>query len=516
MTDQIWASRLQRELQDLDTVCTKIIGGTVQLERTMFDIQEGRCKLVFSFSVPIRLAKAARDLSAEDGGVLEGKTGDEVLSPTSNESNNDNDLIQFSVEFDCDSRTRYPFDPPILKVIEGASSVPSILISNNMLVLGGDMEGWTPSNTIHKVLQSIVRAVKEAGALSPGQFEGTIQGDFYVGQTLHTNQLPGAVHLCRRILGGGGYVLSRYVTVTHNQLLELEAHPAAMNLAIVVECHPLASIGQLRFKRGHSMVIVFKDENIGEGGGESANSGTEHEYLMDDPILCVSAITNALKEQGITGTQKNMVMERLAANAKAVMNNVEVAKSRLEHKPELSTVKEIMDLYRQGAELYGAFDHKRAAEVIAELHQFLQQPDVDAILSGDPWPRQRLCSYETLEEMLTPKPAPKVGIEAAVAGDTTVIQPKEKIILSSATGVTNISESNEKNIQPIALDPAVHVPADLSDLPLSADVPNSSAEVEVEPKVEAVEPKSSKTKGTSPPNSGKKSKKGGGQGRKGV
>jgi hypothetical protein len=75
-TQQIWANRLRRELDGLSKHCADITGATVTLLDHQMDVQNGLCKSYFTLHIP--LPNAGSDAA-----------------------------VQFTVEVDCDVRTRY-------------------------------------------------------------------------------------------------------------------------------------------------------------------------------------------------------------------------------------------------------------------------------------------------------------------------------------------------------------------------------------------------------------------------
>jgi hypothetical protein len=75
-TQQIWANRLRRELDGLSKHCADITGATVTLLDHQMDVQTGLCKSYFALHIP--LPNAGSDAA-----------------------------VQFSLEVDCDVRTRY-------------------------------------------------------------------------------------------------------------------------------------------------------------------------------------------------------------------------------------------------------------------------------------------------------------------------------------------------------------------------------------------------------------------------
>lgn len=51
---------------------------------------------------------------------------------------------------------RYPFESPVIRVLEGLEVIPTALLSGDVVVLP-DSDSWTPSNTIIATLQVFKR-----------------------------------------------------------------------------------------------------------------------------------------------------------------------------------------------------------------------------------------------------------------------------------------------------------------------------------------------------------------------
>eukprot|EP00953_Heterococcus_sp_UTEX-ZZ885_P037568 19294-Heterococcus_DN1.PRE.5 len=209
------------------------------------------------------------------------------------------------------------------------------------------------------------------------------------GQTLHVDQIKGTLYPCRRAVAGGG-MANLYLAVTDTQLVELVAHDTAINYVVVRQAMPLSVISKLRFRRGHSVVIVLKssaaDTTLTTANTSNSSSSeqapAEIEYLMNQAYQCVQSITQVLQQLGIPGHQTSAVAERHVDTAKAALQQLELLQRELRIHPTVEVVQQIMDLYRQAAELFGAVDDDRAAGVVSSMHAFLQQERVIAILEG--------------------------------------------------------------------------------------------------------------------------------------
>eukprot|EP00953_Heterococcus_sp_UTEX-ZZ885_P037569 19294-Heterococcus_DN1.PRE.6 len=131
-TQQIWANRLRRELDGLSKHCADITDSTVTLLDHQMDVQNGLCKSYFALHIP--LPNAGSDAA-----------------------------VQFTVEVDCDVRTRYPFDPCRMRITEGTPCLPPSLVSNNIVTLP-EAATWTPSHTVIGMLQDLVKHVVAANS----------------------------------------------------------------------------------------------------------------------------------------------------------------------------------------------------------------------------------------------------------------------------------------------------------------------------------------------------------------
>eukprot|EP00612_Vaucheria_litorea_P007915 CAMPEP_0171480208 /NCGR_PEP_ID=MMETSP0946-20130122/5918_1 /TAXON_ID=109269 /ORGANISM="Vaucheria litorea, Strain CCMP2940" /LENGTH=434 /DNA_ID=CAMNT_0012011355 /DNA_START=24 /DNA_END=1328 /DNA_ORIENTATION=+ len=361
MTQQIWRNRLSREFDGLEKSCEKINGAEIKLVESEMDENDGTCKALFSFVIPLEQA-VKTELEKES------------------ESAEDKCSVNFSLEFDLDLRTRYPFDPPRVKVVEGGNSLPIGTVSNQILVLP-DAEGWTPSNTIIGTLQRLVEHIKAEYARlgQNGETPNDVLAEgFSAGQVVHVDNLRGALFPCRKagsgILKGAGISPGIYLAVKGQQILELSAHQTTLNVAIVRNVYQITDLAKIRYSRGKSITLVMR--------GETGDVEDEDEimYYMNQSYQCMQIITKTLQQLGIPRHQSNSSAEQKVDAAKEVLQKIEDNQKAFADEPTVENVRKIMDLYRQAAELFGVVDDDRAHEVVSKMHAFLQKDDVISIL----------------------------------------------------------------------------------------------------------------------------------------
>ncbi|CAN0457020.1 unnamed protein product, partial [Discosporangium mesarthrocarpum] len=78
---------------------------------------------------------------------------------------------------------------------------------------------------------------------------------------------------------------------------------------------------------------------------------------------CVQAITERLKGMGIAGHQTSSMAERHVDRAKTLMAGIERKELEMEKNPSLPLLQEVMDLFRQATELFGAVGDRRHRQV---------------------------------------------------------------------------------------------------------------------------------------------------------
>ncbi|CAN0245319.1 unnamed protein product, partial [Ectocarpus fasciculatus] len=140
---------------------------------------------------------------------------------------------------------RYPFECPVIRVLEGDDVMPTSILSGDGLLSLPGSDAWTPSSTIVNTLQDIsdmVLHAKEAGLPTGqgGDDAGALErGELRPGALVGTEALSGCLFPCTPpaaplfsssvLAPGSRRPLDRYVGVTDRQLLELEAHRTRMN-----------------------------------------------------------------------------------------------------------------------------------------------------------------------------------------------------------------------------------------------------------------------------------------------
>lgn len=296
--------------------------------------------------------------------------------------------LAFKIEMDLGLDTRYPFESPVIRVLEGLEVIPSELLSAEVLVLPGS-DSWTPSCTVIATLQDISNLVihaREAG-LPTGEADGLRaleRGELRPGSLVSIEALGGYLFPCTpppspifsnsmmmmaAPLTGSRKQLDRYLGVTDRQVLELEAHRTRINQTVVILAIDLRTLSKLKFRRGSSVTLVMK------GGGN-------REFLTPQSHECVQTVTDRLRKMGIAGHQTTAGAEKQVDRAKSIMASLERKERQLKMEPSLDLVQESMDLFRQAAELFSAAEDPRHEQVVEKMHAFLQRPEVLAVLEG--------------------------------------------------------------------------------------------------------------------------------------
>ncbi|CAM9870925.1 unnamed protein product, partial [Ectocarpus sp. 4 AP-2014] len=255
--------------------------------------------------------------AGEDGS--EGEGGGSAESAAAEEAP---ELLRFKIEMDLGLDTRYPFECPVIRVLEGDDVMPTSILSGDGLLSLPGSDAWTPSSTIVNTLQDIADMVlhaKEAGLPTGqgGDDAGALErGELRPGALVGTEALSGCLFPCTPpaaplfsgsvLAPGSRRPLDRYVGVTDRQLLELEAHRTRMNKTVVVLAIPLSSLKKLKFRRGASVTVILKTDEA-------------KEFLTPQSYECVKAVTERLEKMGIAGHQTTAGAERQVDHASSLM-----------------------------------------------------------------------------------------------------------------------------------------------------------------------------------------------------
>jgi len=345
---QIWTNRLLKEYDGIDV---KLPAG-VSLEIHDMDPEKGICKGVFRLFVP------------KNQSASEAESGNRELV----------------IQVDCDIATRYPFEPPLLHVREGAELVPEGILEGRKLVLP-EIHEWTPSCTIVATLTSLHKLLQQAASGVPLDLKSKpAQSKLVIpppGTELLSDSVSEHFFPCK-VRTVYGRQLNRYFAVTATAMLELEAHRTMMGKLIVIEAYDLKGISKLKFRKEHSITILFK------------NGAERIFFLGAHSEACVEAIKEKLAQHGIDGRRSsNLEKDRQRDQANFLLLRASKKEQDLPYDPTTDNVNEIMDLYRQAAEILGDVDEVNHHKVINQMHAFLGKADVLAILEGNAHPIEK-------------------------------------------------------------------------------------------------------------------------------
>jgi len=167
-----------------------------------------------------------------------------------------------------------------------------------------------------------------------------------------------------------------YLMITDDFILELRATKFNATTATVTYIIPISLLAKLKFRRNESLSLFFKQ-------------------AQDDPyiIMCpdsyeaVQQIQSMLQRYGVKGKHTNSTAQRLIQEAMMILYDVQNKEKALETSdPSTATVesvKDIMNLYRQAAELLETANDPRYEEIMAHMREFLAKPLVLSLLDSD-------------------------------------------------------------------------------------------------------------------------------------
>ena len=207
------------------------------------DLEEGLCTLRFQLQREEDAASEQAAAAAAAAGVV---------------------TIVVEVELGQQS-TNYPFEPPVLRLLSGREHLPRANVSTDkddgaaagMVVVLPALAQWTPNTGLLDLLAALQEALGRGGQEEAEGESGGMTEAFEPGQALHTAKFRGPVFPCVVRQQGGG-VLHRYVGVSDEWVLSLEADRTRMEWVAVVRAQPMLTVAKLKYRRGESITILFK------------------------------------------------------------------------------------------------------------------------------------------------------------------------------------------------------------------------------------------------------------------
>jgi len=166
-----------------------------------------------------------------------------------------------------------------------------------------------------------------------------------------------------------------YLMITDDFLIELRATKFNAGSATVSYIIPISLLAKLKFRRNESLSLFFKQAH-------------DDPYILmcPDSYDAVQQIQSMLQRYGVKGKHTNSTTQRLIQEAMMIIYQVQTKEKTLEASTTTATVeavKDIMNLYRQAAELFESANDPRHEEVMTHMREFLAKPLVLALLDTD-------------------------------------------------------------------------------------------------------------------------------------
>jgi hypothetical protein len=162
-----------------------------------------------------------------------------------------------------------------------------------------------------------------------------------------------------------------FLMVTETHLVEMKSSKMNPTTATVTFCMDIELMHKLKFRRHESLSLFFKpapDDPL--------------VYMCPDSGDAVQQIQSVLKRHGVKGKHTNAAAHKAIAAAMQIVQEIQTKELALRHEPSVERVNDIMDLYRQAAELFENAGDIRHEEVVVHLRKFLALPLTVSILDG--------------------------------------------------------------------------------------------------------------------------------------
>jgi hypothetical protein len=170
-------------------------------------------------------------------------------------------------------------------------------------------------------------------------------------------------------------VQDTFIIITNQHILEIKCNKFLTHKAMVVFSLPISFLSKLKFRRQESVSFFFK---------EAPEDPVI--YMCNNSSQVVKHMQTILKQQGVHGKHTNAALARSVQQALDMIADIQLKEQQLEQEPTLLRVQEIMDLFRQAAEIFNFADDPRHEEVLQLLHKFIAKPLVAHILEGSSQP----------------------------------------------------------------------------------------------------------------------------------
>jgi len=162
-----------------------------------------------------------------------------------------------------------------------------------------------------------------------------------------------------------------FLMITDTHIVEVKSSKLNLSTATVTFAISIELMAKLKFRRQESISLFFKpapdDPLI---------------FMCPDSAAAVHQIQTVLKSLGVKGKHTNAATQKTIHEALQVVQEIQAKERALEYQPSTQRVDEIMDLYRQSAELFEAAGDVRHQEVMIHMKKFLALPLTTSILDG--------------------------------------------------------------------------------------------------------------------------------------
>lgn len=169
-----------------------------------------------------------------------------------------------------------------------------------------------------------------------------------------------------------------FLMITETHIIELRSSKLNLSTGIVTFAISIELMAKLKFRRQESISLFFKpapdDPLI---------------FMCPDSAAAVHQIQNVLKDHGVKGKHTNAATQKTIHEALQVVQEIQAKERALEYQPSTERVNEIMDLYRQAAELFESAGDVRHEEVVLHMKKFLALPLTASILDGSYKPEDK-------------------------------------------------------------------------------------------------------------------------------
>jgi hypothetical protein len=128
--NKIWANRVQKEVENFKE---KPPFGVKLDDRTFFDESDGKCVVYCHCCASDKIS------------II---NNNETAAAAADQQDQEEEIVCFVLEIDISEDTRYPFEVPTVKVVEGANSFPQGAIQEGTNILNPLEDIWTPSHTV--------------------------------------------------------------------------------------------------------------------------------------------------------------------------------------------------------------------------------------------------------------------------------------------------------------------------------------------------------------------------------